>query len=94
MTGSEPQILHLPPQLDFEGARWLHATLSAAMGHPVRIDADQVNFVGGLAAQILLSAQLEWNNRNMDFHVTNPSDGFRAGVERLGLAGNIATEGN
>lgn len=94
MAGSEPQILHLPPQLDFEGARWLHSTLSEAQGQPVRINAEKVSFVGGLAAQILLSAQLEWKNMNIGFSVKNPSDGFCAGIERLGLAETIVLEGN
>jgi chemotaxis protein CheX len=52
--------LRLEPVLDLSAAERLHAQLLARRGQPLAIDASQVERLGGLSLQVLLSARNTW----------------------------------
>lgn len=54
------RTVRLPSELDTRAAASLHATLTAARGHNVNLDASEVTWIGGLAAQLLVSAARSW----------------------------------
>jgi chemotaxis protein CheX len=53
-------LLQLEPVLDLGAAERLHARLVALRGGPIEIDASQVERLGGLCLQVLLSARQTW----------------------------------
>jgi chemotaxis protein CheX len=54
------EVLQLEPVLDLGAAERLHARLTALRGAPLEIDASQVERLGGLCLQVLLSARQTW----------------------------------
>ena len=52
--------LLLEPVLDLGAAERLHARLSELRGQPLDIDASQVERLGGLCLQVLISARNTW----------------------------------
>jgi len=52
--------LLLEPVLDLGAAERLHARLSELRGQPLEIDASQVERLGGLSLQVLISARNTW----------------------------------
>ena len=61
-TGAEPVVakLLLEPVLDLGAAERLHARLMEVRGQPLDIDASQVERLGGLCLQVLISARNTW----------------------------------
>ena len=53
-------VLALPAVLDIRAAEPLQANLMAVRGQPVTLDASQVERLGGLCLQVLLSARCTW----------------------------------
>jgi len=74
----------LPPVLDLQAADPLRAELLALRGRPLDLDASQVNRVGGLCLQVLLSARKTWESDGLAFQVEQPSDAFVEQVAALG----------
>ncbi len=79
-------LLALPEILDLKAAAPLAAGFLAVRGRPVHVDAAQVNWVGGLCLQVLLSAAKTWQLDEACFSLVNPSSEFIAGLARLGIA--------
>jgi anti-anti-sigma regulatory factor len=71
----------LPEILDFQATGHLAETLGGKRG-AVALDATAVTHLSALAAQLLLSAARAAKRR---ITVVNPSDGFTAGLLRLGI---------
>lgn len=86
---SETRILTLPDRLDTAACEPLYAEFMAARGVPLQLDAGNVTFVGGLALQLLLSAEAEWAEEGQPFAVVRPSDGFSSGLALLGVPETI-----
>ena len=61
-AGSHPAAakLQLEPVLDLGAAERLHARLVELRGQPLEIDASQVERLGGLCLQVLISARNTW----------------------------------
>lgn len=77
-------IIELPPRLDHQGARHLHAALAAQPRTDTRVDAGRVTFVGGLALQVLLSAAATWRAAGHRFTCEPVSDAFIEDIARMG----------
>jgi len=61
-TGDKPVAkLLLEPVLDLGAAERLHARLLELRGQPLDIDASQVERLGGLCLQVLISARNTWH---------------------------------
>ena len=52
--------VQLEPVLDLGAAERLHAQLTGLRGRPLDIDASQVERLGGLCLQVLISARNTW----------------------------------
>lgn len=87
---AEPVHIPLPDRMDFAAARDLHARLSEVRGAPVILDGAAVVFGGGLAAQVLLSASLEWAAAGDDLQLT-VSPALRNDLQRLDVLGRFPT---
>jgi chemotaxis protein CheX len=61
-AGDQPTVakLQLEPVLDLGAAERLHARLLELRGQPLDIDASQVERLGGLCLQVLISARNTW----------------------------------
>ena len=62
-AGAPPAVvnLQLEPVLDLGAAERLHARLTELRGQPLDIDASQVERLGGLCLQVLISARNTWH---------------------------------
>jgi chemotaxis protein CheX len=75
----------LPSNLDLQAAEPLRAELMSLRGRPLGLDASQVNRMGGLCLQVLLSARATWSQDGLPLRIEQPSDAF---VEQLVAFGN------
>ena len=62
--------------LDMNAAEPLKAELLARRGQPVTLDASNVERLGGLCLQVLLSARKTWAADGVDLTITPQSQGF------------------
>jgi anti-anti-sigma regulatory factor len=76
----------LPERLDVQSAKALKAGLAAGMGHAIQIDASNVEWVGGLGAQILAATRSHWRATDQVFSIENASEAFVEGLRRLGFS--------
>jgi chemotaxis protein CheX len=83
LAGTETS-LPLPPKLDAGAAHGLKASLLECRGRPLAVDASDVQQMGALCLQVLLSAQKSWRHDGLGFVVQNPSPAFRDSVALLG----------
>lgn len=74
----------LAPNLDLRAASGLHEQIVAARGTPLKIDASQVERLGGLCAQVLLAAQSAWRAEGCDFSIEGASEAFKDAARLLG----------
>jgi chemotaxis protein CheX len=70
------EVLQLEPVLDLGAAERLHARLVGLRGGPIEIDASQVERLGGLCLQVLLSAQQTWAADGHSVRLSHPSPAF------------------
>lgn len=85
-----PTAVALPARMDFTAARELHARLHELKGSAVAIDGKAVVFGGALAAQVLLSAALDWSGAGETFVLTI-SPALRDDLQRLDVLGRFPT---
>lgn len=76
--------VYLPAILDLRAASPLAAEILQARGRHLTIDASNVQTVGALCVQILLSARATWAADAMSFNLVHPSETF---LESLGVLG-------
>jgi chemotaxis protein CheX len=79
--------LRLPQAMDVSSVGPLVKDLLALRGRPIRLDASQVEKLGGLGLQTLLSARLTWRADKLGFTVVDPSAAFTADCALLGATG-------
>jgi chemotaxis protein CheX len=72
----EPANLALAANLDILAAEPLRSELLALRGQDVTLDASQVERLGGLCLQVLMSAQKTWELDDRGFEITPKSDAF------------------
>lgn len=79
-----PETLSLPQKLDFAYAPEFLGHLRALRGQNVILDGGNVKVLGGLCAQILLSARHHWNSDGKSLRV-DTSPAMKEDMSRLGL---------
>ena len=80
----ETARLDLPPILDLQTVGPLALDLQARRGQPLILDASQVERLGGLGLQVLLSARMTWARDRLPFAIDARSAAFD---EALALCG-------
>jgi chemotaxis protein CheX len=86
MTESQPATLKLRPVLDLRAAAPLKAEFGALRGRPVSVDATDVDRVGALCLQVLMSAHSTWTSDGVGFSLGKTSPAFEEGLETLGAS--------
>ena len=84
MPATESARLVLPKVMDLASAAPLKAELLARRGGPLELDGSDVQRMGGLAVQLLLSARATWAADGQPFEVAESSDAMREALSNLG----------
>ena len=93
MTGANPAAaVRLPARLDLNAAGPLAEQLSRLRRRAVVIDASEVERLGGLCLQVLLSARAAWAADGAAFEVGNRSPAFQEDLVLFG-AGELGGGG-
>ena len=85
-TANPPTALKLPAKLDYAACTALKAELLSGMETGLDLDASEVHFVGGMAAEILLSASKQCERDGKPFTISNASEECERGLGLLGLS--------
>lgn len=64
------EMLTLPTRLDSAAVPAVATAIQAKSGHPLTIDAGQVEFAGALGMQMLVAANRQWREAGLSFQVT------------------------
>ena len=83
---SQPATLKLRPVLDLTAAAPLKAEFSAMRGKPICVDAADVDRVGALCLQVLMSAHSTWTSDGVAFSLGQTSSAFEEGLDTLGAS--------
>jgi chemotaxis protein CheX len=70
------EAIVLAPMLDMNAAEPLKAELLGARGQAVTLDASNVDRLGGLCLQVLLSARKTWAADGVDLTIASRSEAF------------------
>lgn len=89
MSETAINTLTLPARLDLQSAKPLKADLVERQDGDVCLDAANVEWVGGLGVQLLLSAQAAWQANNHSLMIENASEAFVEGLRRLGVTADL-----
>jgi chemotaxis protein CheX len=81
---TDPTLLNLPPVMNLRAAAPLAREMLALRGTPVALDASNVERIGGLCLQVLLSAQMTWRADGVALRLINPSSAFLESAATLG----------
>ncbi|MDR9485210.1 MULTISPECIES: STAS domain-containing protein [Sediminimonas] len=85
-TGNSPGTqIDLPERLDFTACGALFDAICNQRGRPLLLQAGNVEFLGALAAEILIRAKAEWQTDGLGFELINPSKGLVQGLSLLGI---------
>ncbi len=76
--------LALAPVLDLKAASPLKAALMERRGHPLELDAADVQRLGGLCMQVLLSAAATWREDGHSLRIGPRSEAFVDAVRLFG----------
>jgi chemotaxis protein CheX len=82
----------LPALLDLGAAASLRSNLMAARGAPLEIDGGDVDRLGGLCLQVLLSAKATWAADGYPLRFTNASPSMSEAL-RLMAAADLCEQG-
>jgi chemotaxis protein CheX len=85
-TESQAATLKLRPVLDLTAATPLKAEFGALRGRAVSVDATDVDRVGALCLQVLMSAHSTWTSDGVAFSLAGTSQAFEEGLETLGAS--------
>ena len=83
-AAGDGHLVQLPPVLDLKAADALLRDFRAARGQAVTVDASQVQRLGGLCLQVLLSAQGAWEADGKALDFADCSAAFRENLKLLG----------
>ena len=79
--------------LDLGAAAALKAALLERRGADLRVDASEVQHLGGQCAQVLAAATATWAADGAALTFLAPSDAFQQGARLLGLHSTLLFEG-
>jgi chemotaxis protein CheX len=85
-TESQAATLKLRPVLDLTAAAPLKAEFGELRGKPVCVDATDVDRVGALCLQVLMSAHSTWTSDGIAFSLGKTSPAFEEGLDTLGAS--------
>lgn len=80
----------LKPALELTAAGPLKTELMSLRGRAVRVDASEVDRVGALCLQVLLSARATWVADGASFTLGETSPAFDAGLATLGATAHFS----
>jgi chemotaxis protein CheX len=80
------ETIRLPDRLDLSTIGPLADTLRQHIGTALGVDASGVSHMGGLGAQVLLSAAVTWRATGQPLTLIDPSPEFVAQAAELGLS--------
>jgi len=75
----------LPEYLDMSAAEFLKKDLLEFRGSDLSLDASQVQRVGTLCVQILLSARKTWQSDGKKFEITQATEELFDAIRQIGL---------
>ncbi|MDB5454224.1 MAG: hypothetical protein JWO33_2802 [Caulobacteraceae bacterium] len=75
-TPEEAARIVLPKAMSLTAAAPLASRLTSLQGAPIVLDASQVERLGGLCLQVLLSASVTWRAAGVPFEIDKPSSAF------------------
>jgi chemotaxis protein CheX len=71
----------------------VHQQFLAARGHPLRVEASQVERIGGLGLQVLVAAKAAWAADGHSLVVKHMSRELEAGLGLLGVQPGFFADG-
>ncbi|GLR66135.1 hypothetical protein GCM10010909_08140 [Acidocella aquatica] len=83
--------LALPPILDLTAAAALLEEFLTQRGQPLRVNAGDVQRLGGQCLQVLLAARAAWAADEQALHLDDCSEEFLAALDLLGVASKKLT---
>jgi chemotaxis protein CheX len=83
---TQRETIRLRPVLDLTAAAPLKGEFGERRGRPVNVDASDVERLGTLCLQVLLSAQQTWTLDGVPFSLGATSPAFEEGLATLGAA--------
>lgn len=86
-----PERIVLPPVLGLKEAGAVREQFLAMRGKAVEVDGSQVERLGGLGLQVLLSARATWRQDGQPLRFVDPSEAFGSGITLFGAASLTAT---
>ena len=86
--------VRLPRSLDIASVEPLASALLALRGSAIDLDASEVERLGALGLQLLLSARLTWRTDKVAFSVVDPSAAFAGDAALLGAPFLVSSEMN
>lgn len=86
LMNTQAATLKLRPVLDLTAAAPLKAEFGALRGKPIRVDATDVDRVGALCLQVLMSAHSTWTSDGVAFSLGTTSTAFEEGLDTLGAS--------
>lgn len=87
-------VIELADTVDLPKAGDLYEQLVTCEGQPVAVCAEQVQFFGAPAFQVLLAAAASWQKAGTPFELRDASPGFLACCDRLGIDPALFSQGN
>lgn len=78
-------VLKLPQTLDVAAVRAVREDLLVRRGKAVTIDASDLERIGGLGIELLISAKRQWQNDEQALQLVGLSDPVLAAFSDLGL---------
>lgn len=76
--------LQLIENLDLKAAAPLHSEFLSLRHMPLNVDASNVQRLGGLCLQVLMSAQATWAADAVSFAISSPSPAFQEALSLFG----------
>ena len=84
--GAASAVVHLPARLELPAVQRLADELAQCRGGPAELDASQVQRMGALALQVLLSARKTWAADGQQLMIKDPSPQFCEAMALFGVA--------
>lgn len=91
LASEPPATLKLRQVLDLTAAEPLKAEFLALRGQPISIDGSDVDRIGGLCLQVLMSAHKTWSRDGMPFGFDEPSPNFQDCMAQLGASSFLSS---
>lgn len=92
IAAPNPATATLPAVLDLQAAAPLADQLMSWRGRPLRLDASQVERLGGLCLQVLLSARAAWAADAQSFAISSRSAAFDEALTLFGAVSLVSQQ--